>query len=87
MDNDQRCLRLCAAVLLSAVLLRMGASGALMPAAEWVRSPSAASFLWYLQTGRVIRAAAPELLVPPAAPIRQDRRQTRRSPVLYHRPA
>ena len=65
MDNDRRCLRLCAAVLVCSVLLRLGASGAFAPAVEWITDPATASFLLYLQTGRVVRASAPMPLPPP----------------------
>lgn len=64
MDFDQRCLRLCAAVLICSVLFRLAASGAFAPIEQWLAQPSTASFLMYLQTGRVIRASAEEPPLP-----------------------
>ncbi len=70
MDFDQRCLRLCAAVLICSVLFRLAASGTFKPLQQWLAQPSTASFLMYLQTGRVIRASAeePPLPLPPIPP-------------------
>lgn len=55
MDWEQRCIRLCAAVLICAVVLRLWVGGALVPVGQALQSPAAASFLVYLQTGRVVR--------------------------------
>lgn len=55
MDWEQRCLRLCAAVLTVAVLLRLGSRGAFLPIGQALEDPRLASFLVYLQTGRVVR--------------------------------
>ena len=60
MDWEQRCIRVCGAVVMLAILLRLTASGYLDPVAEAVRDPRAASFLVYLQTGRVVRLATPQ---------------------------
>ena len=60
MDWDQRCIRFCAGLVLSAMALRLCAGGALIPLGQAVTNPEAASFLLYLHTGRVVRAA-PEL--------------------------
>ena len=70
MDFDRHCLPLCAAALALAVLLRLGAAGALKPEGEWLQEPQTASFLLYLQTGRVVRtdAGAPVLPVLPTEP-------------------
>ena len=70
MDFDQRCLRLCAAVLICSVLFRLAASGAFAPLEQWLAQPSTASFLMYLQTGRVIRASAeePPVILPSVIP-------------------
>ena len=57
MDWEQRCIRLCAAVLICAVVLRLWTGGALIPVGQALQSPRAASFLVYLQTGRVVRTA------------------------------
>ena len=60
MDWDQRCIRFCAGLVLSAMALRLCAGGALIPLGQAVTNPETASFLLYLQTGRVVRAV-PEL--------------------------
>ena len=60
MDWDQRCIRFCAGLVLSAMALRLCAGGALIPLGQAVTNPETASFLLYLQTGRVVRTA-PEL--------------------------
>ena len=67
MDHDRRCLRLCAGVLVSAILFRLAAVGAFRPVGVWLRQPATASFLLYLETGRVVRAC-PEPTAPPSAP-------------------
>ena len=56
MDWERRCMRLCAGMLALAVLIRLWAGGALMPLGQLLQSDEAASFLLYLQTGRVVRA-------------------------------
>lgn len=56
MDWEQRCIRLCAAMLAAAVVLRLCAGGALVPVGQALSHPQAASFLVYLQTGRVVRS-------------------------------
>lgn len=58
MDWEQRCIRLCAGVLVCAVLLRLVVSGGLVPLGQALENRSAASFLLYLHTGRVVRFAA-----------------------------
>ena len=63
MDWERRCMRLCAGVLMLAVVLRLWAGGALVPIGRALQSDEAASFLLYLQTGRVVRLA-PEPDVP-----------------------
>ena len=63
MDWERRCMRLCAGVLILAVVLRLWAGGALVPIGRALQSDEAASFLLYLQTGRVVRLA-PEPDVP-----------------------
>lgn len=55
MDWEQRCLRLCAAVLVCAVGLRLTASGFFAPLGQLLQSREAVSFFLYLQTGRVVR--------------------------------
>ena len=66
MDWERRCMRLCAGMLAVAVLIRLWAGGALVPIGRALQSDQAASFLLYLQTGRVVRLApepdGPEML-------------------------
>jgi stage II sporulation protein P len=42
-------------VIACSVLARLGATGALLPAAEWFRQPQTQSFIVYLETGRKVR--------------------------------
>ena len=60
MDWDQRCIRFCAGLVLSATALRLCAGGALIPLGQALTAPETASFLLYLHTGRVVRAASVE---------------------------
>lgn len=71
MDWEQRCIRVCAGVLICAVALRLWTGGALAPAAQALSQPRTASFLVYLQTGRVVRLSPPESAEPQptAAPL------------------
>ena len=64
MDWERRCMRLCAVVLILAVVLRLWAGGALVPIGRALQSEQAASLLLYLQTGRVVRSLpdVPEIL-------------------------
>ena len=64
MDWERRCMRLCAGVLILAVVLRLWAGGALVPIGRALQSEQAASLLLYLQTGRVVRSLpdVPEML-------------------------
>ena len=55
MDWQQRCIRFCASLLACAVVLRLGDRGWIRSAAMLLEKPSVASFLTYLQTGRVVR--------------------------------
>ena len=65
MEWEQRCIRLCAAVLICAVVLRLWSAGALAPVGRALQSQQAASFLMYLQTGRVVRRVPePEIHIP-----------------------
>lgn len=59
------------------VILRLVGTGALEPAVELLRQPDVASFLLYLETGRVVRtASATELLPPPEPTAATDPGQT-----------
>lgn len=65
MDWEQRCIRLCAAVLIGAVVLRLWSAGALLPVGRALQREPVTSFLMYLQTGRVVRQRPePELQRP-----------------------
>lgn len=64
MDWKQRNIRMCAAVLVSAVLMRLALSGAFLPVVQALEDPRAASFFVYLQTGRVVRSLPEEVQAP-----------------------
>lgn len=68
MDWEQRCIRLCAGMILFAILLRLWTAGALTPVGRALESPETASFFLYLQTGRVVRYAPAEPVTEPTAP-------------------
>jgi len=55
MDHQQWSLRLGAGVILCALLLRLSATGFFQPVAEFLAKPNIASFLIYLETGRIVR--------------------------------
>lgn len=59
MDWQQRCIRLCAAMLLCAVVMRLADPGLLSTLGQALTDPRVASFVTYLQTGRVVRLPAP----------------------------
>ena len=64
MDWDQRCIRLCGAMVASAILLRLCSGGVFAPVGRALAQPEAAAFLLYLHTGRVVRP-----LPTPAPPV------------------
>ena len=55
MDHQTKTLRFGAAVIACSVLARLGASGAFLPAAEFLRRPETQAFIVYLETGRKVR--------------------------------
>ena len=55
MDNHKRSLRMGAAAIFCALLLRLGAGGALEPIVSFFLQPNIQSFLIYLETGRIVR--------------------------------
>ena len=55
MDNQQKSLRIGAAVIACALLLRLFGSGMLQPLVRWFLQPNTQSFLIYLETGRIVR--------------------------------
>ena len=65
MEWEQRSIKLCAGMLLFAVMLRFVAGGGLIPIGQALEDPDAASFLIYLQTGRIVRQM-PQTTPPPA---------------------
>lgn len=57
-------MRVCAAVLLCATVLRLGSSGVFAPVGKALSSPEAISFFLYLQTGRAVRLSGGTLALP-----------------------
>ncbi len=55
MGQDKRILRIGAAAILCALVLRIFASGILDPVVAWLLKPETQSFLLYLETGRIVR--------------------------------
>lgn len=55
MDHQQWSLRMGASVIVCALLLRLTAAGFWAPVAEFLAKPNIASFLIYLETGRIVR--------------------------------
>lgn len=60
MDQHQRSMRLGATVIAFAVLLRLFSAGYLDTVARFLAQPKIASFLTYLETGRIVRFSASE---------------------------
>ncbi len=62
MDHYRQSLRIGAAAILCALLLRLGSSGFFQPIADFLTQPKIASFLIYLETGRIVRfSQSPEV--------------------------
>ena len=55
MDWERRCIRLCGAMVASAILLRLWSGGVFAPVGRAMAHPQTVSFLLYLHTGRVVR--------------------------------
>ena len=55
MDHQQWSLRFGTSVIICALLLRLTATGFFQPVAEFLAKPNIASFLIYLETGRIVR--------------------------------
>ena len=55
MDWEQRCIRFCGAMLACVIVMRLGTGGYFAPLGQALEDPRLASFLVYLQTGRVVR--------------------------------
>ena len=75
MDHDNRSLRMGAAVILLALVLRLGMGGFFQPMAEMLCQPNIASLMIYLETGRIVRFSdspgdsTPFAQVPPATTV------------------
>lgn len=67
MDPQSRCLRLGAAAITLAMLIKLGSGGFFAPAVHALEQPQVMSFLMYLETGRILKlpSARPET---PTAP-------------------
>jgi len=55
MDNHQRTLRFGAALIATALVFRLGCSGLFQSLSDFLTQPKIASFLLYLETGRIVR--------------------------------
>ena len=55
MDHQNRSLRAGAAVILLALVLRLGTGGFFQPVVQLLRQPNIASLMIYLETGRIVR--------------------------------
>ncbi len=66
MDREQRSIRVGLTVIACAAMLRLLSAGVPQPVAAFIQKPEVASFLVYLQTGRVVRAEPP--VSPPVPP-------------------
>jgi len=55
LDHYRQCLRTGAAAILCALILRLGSTGFFQPIAQFLTQPDIASFLIYLETGRIVR--------------------------------
>ena len=75
MDWEQKCIRLCAGVLVMSALLRLTASGFFAPMGRMLGSPEAVSFFLYLHTGRMMRTMPAQPEQPheasPVTPVRE----------------
>lgn len=58
MDHQKWTLRVGAAAICCAVVLRLAAGGVFQPLADFLAQPNIASFLIYLETGRIVRFSA-----------------------------
>ena len=86
MDPERRCLRLCALVLVFSILLRLSAGGIFAPVGRWLAAPETASFLIYLQTGRVVRLTQEPAPLPPLPELPAPTAPTQTEPAALPRP-
>lgn len=61
MDMEKWCLRVGAAAVIGAILLRLSSGGVLGTVVEALSTPEALSVMLYLETGRVVRPVQPQL--------------------------
>lgn len=61
MDLEKWCLRVGTAAVICAILLRLSSGGLLGTVVEALSSPEAMSVMLYLETGRIVRPAQPQL--------------------------
>ena len=86
MDWQQRCIRFCAAMLACAVLLRLGDLGFFSSIGQALENPEVASFLTYLQTGRVVRLPPETETATPATAQTEPTQATEKAPPLSFSP-
>ena len=70
MDLEKQSLRVGAAVILCALVLRLAAGGMFLPVVRFFSQPNIASLLIYLETGRIVRfsdSSGPTTVFVPAA--------------------
>lgn len=65
MEPERKSLRIGLIIICAGILLRILGSGILTPMLNFLTRPDVASFLIYLETGRVIRLEAPHETLPP----------------------
>lgn len=72
MDWERRCIRLCGAMVASAILLRLWSGGVFAPVGQAMAHPRTVSFLLYLHTGRVVRPLPTPDPPVPALPVETE---------------
>ena len=72
MDWERRCIRLCGAMVASAILLRRWAGGVFAPVGRAMAHPRTVAFLLYLHTGRVVRPLPTPDPPVPALPVETE---------------
>ena len=82
MDLHGRTLRFGAAMIICAVLARLGLSGAFLPMLDWFARPQTQSFLVYLETGRKVRFSPsvqeftnPDEEIPPVTELPEEKEE------------
>lgn len=64
MELERRSIRIGLAAIACAVIFRLVSTGAFAPVVEWLNREEVASFLIYMETGRVVRTASASELLP-----------------------